>query len=285
MAGGNPWSQGFSQNIAVDPTDANVLYAMCSFFGPQGLYKSTDGGDSWTFSLSADDVATMTVDIYSIVIDPRDHLHVLITFHSPWASLQDAGVAESLDGGKTWIKHAPESGWHASHYVFFLGQDDQGNPSSTAWILATQDAGFFRTMNAGQTWDPIAPGYFMQHGATALYRASTGDLYMGALQHLLRSTDNGKTWSDAGALSNSDGYNSVIGDGVRMFTAPANTGTSSDKTARPLYSSLESDGQHWEAYNDQTFLDGPGWMAADRCNRIIYASLWDHGFWRLRTGD
>jgi len=281
--GDNPWSQGVAWTIAVDPTTPDILYAMCAFFGPQGLWKSTDGGDTWRSLLSQAETDAMSADIYAIAIDPANHEHVLITFHSGWHFGEDAGVGESKDGGETWIHHPPEGAFGKGHYAFFLGTDDAGKPSSDAWILATQGAGFYRTMDAGKSWTQVTSSYQMQHGAGALYRASNGVLYMGAVNALIRSEDNGKTWSNANAPSNADGYNSVIGDGTQMFVQSANTGTNTTGP-QPFYASLETDGTHWKPYNAQTFEDGPGWMAADRPGKVIYAALWDHGLWRLMTG-
>lgn len=281
---GNPWNKGVAWTIAVDPTNPNVVYAMCAFWGPQGLWKTTDGGNTWRSILSGTDTSQMTADIYAITIDPRNPLHVLLTFHSGWHFTADAGVAESKDGGNTWIQHPPTGAWGAGHYVFFLGRDDAGNPSSDAWILATQYAGYWRTMNAGQTWTQVSSQYNMQHGAGAMYRASNGALYMGATNHLIRSTDNGRTWVDSNAPSNQDGYNAVIGDGVRMYIQTANTG-SNTTGPQPYYTSLETDGTHWAVQNSQRFNDGPGWMAVDRSRKIIYSANWHYGLWRLTTGN
>jgi photosystem II stability/assembly factor-like uncharacterized protein len=281
-AGANPWQTGVSWTLAVDPTNADIVFAHCSFFGPQGLWKTTDGGDSWRYMFSSTDNSQMTADVYAIAIDRRNAMHLLVTFHSGWAYKSDAGVAESKDGGATWIQHPPRAGWGAGHYAFFLEQDDAGMPSSQAWILATQGNGYWRTMDGGATWTQVTSSYNMQHGAGGMYRASTGVLYMGAVGHLLRSTDNGKSWSDAGAPSNSDGYNTVIGDGKRMYVQSANTGTNTTGP-QTFYTSLETDGTHWTAYNAQKFADGPGWTAYDATNRLVYASLWEHGLWRLQA--
>jgi hypothetical protein len=101
---------------------------------------------------------------------------------------------------------------------------------------------------------------------------------------VLRSTDNGKTWADAGAPSNQDGYNTIIGDGTRLYAQSANTGTNTTGP-QTFFTSLETDGTHWAAENAQKFPDGPGWMAFDAGNKLVYASLWDHGLWRLKTGN
>lgn len=282
-SGQNPWHEGVSWTIAVDPTNPDIVYAMCSFAGPQGPWKSTNGGQTWRYLFSPADNAVFGADVYAIAIDPLNPQHVLMTFHSAPNNMP-ASVAESLNGGQTWVQHAPPVSWGAGHYAFFLGQDDTGQPSSSAWLLATQSNGYWRTLDSGGLWTQVSSMYAMQHGAGGLYRASTGALYLGAVSHVLRSTDNGKTWADANAPSNPDGYNAVIGDGVKMYVQSANTGTNT--TGPQHYSvSLETDGTHWAQQNAQTFADGPGWMAADRGRRILYSANWDHGLWRLKTGN
>lgn len=281
--GKNPWLEGVSWNIAVDPLNADVLYAMCAFWGPQGMWKSTDGGDTWRALMSDSERQQMSADLYSIQIDPRDHLHLLVTFHSGWSFGTHAGVAESKDGGKTWLQHPPQGAWAAGHYVFFLGQDDSGAPSSDTWLLATQSNGYWRTLDGGRTWSQVSAEFNMQHGAGGMYRASSGVLYTGATNHLIRSTDNGKTWSDAKAPFNPDGYNAVIGDGVRLYVQSANTGKNTTGP-QPFYTSLETDGTHWTAQNEQLFDNGPGWMAVDRTRKVIFSANWDK-LWRLKTGN
>ena len=299
---GNPWTTGAgtSWTIAVDPLDANTVYAFSAFGGDQGPWKTTDGGNTWRGMFSSADNSAMTPDIYAIAVDPNNHQHLLITFHSPWNYTANAGILESVDGGATFIKHypvamggaVPDSG--AGHYAFFLGRKNDGtvDASGKFWIFATQGNGFWRTEDGGTTWTEVASGYNMQHGAGGLYRASTGVLYMGAVRHLLRSTDNGRTWTLAGEPPTGsglddflhDGYNAVIGDGVTMFVMPANTGYHTNGAPTPYYYSSETDGTHWTQYGNQTFYDGPGWMAADAVNHVIYSSNWAAGLWRLETG-
>jgi hypothetical protein len=243
--------------------------------------------------------AATSADLYAVAMDPWDPRHILVTFHSGWNGSADAGIAESTDSANSWILHPPKPGWDHGHYAFFLGHDDPDangavRPSTAAWILATQGNGYWRTMDSGRTWSQVITNYNMQHGACGLYRASNGALYMGAVSTLLRSIDNGRTWADANAPHNQDGYNAVIGDGARMFVQTANTGTATIRP-NPFYTSLETDGSmrldqdtggtSWTPYDDELFDDGPGWMAVDRNAKVIYAALWDHGLWRLATGN
>jgi photosystem II stability/assembly factor-like uncharacterized protein len=210
-----------------------------------------------------------------------------VAFHSGWMFTADAGVIESKDGGETWIEHPPVGAWGNGHNIFFLGQDDDGQPSSDAWILATQSDGYWRTIDAGKNWTKVLE-YNMQHGATNVYRASTGVLYMGTVSHIVRSSDNGRTWEDTGAPTNQDGYNTVLGDGLRLYAQTANTGYNSTGTnagGGVYWTSLETEGLEWTQYNEQEFTNGPYYMAFDPKNKLLYSSNWDAGLWRLETGD
>jgi photosystem II stability/assembly factor-like uncharacterized protein len=165
----------------------------------------------------------------------------------------------------------PSRAWGAGHYVFFLGD-------AKTWLLGTQGDGFWRTTNGGTSWTQVST-VNMQHGASQVYRTAAGVYYVGAEHTLLRSTDEGVSFTSVGP-SNQDGYNAVIGDGNFLHAQSANTGQA---TAGPLpyVVSSETDGMTWTPFNDQTFSDGPMSMAVDRVHGVVYSSNWGAGVWRL----
>ena len=86
-------------------SEPNVWYAGTS---PQGLFRSVDGGVTWSpFSIINDDpqyrewmgtVQDGTPDgpkLHSIIVDPRDAKHL-------YFGMSGGGVHETLDGGQTW---------------------------------------------------------------------------------------------------------------------------------------------------------------------------------------
>ncbi|MBX2816019.1 MAG: glycosyl hydrolase, partial [Saprospiraceae bacterium] len=98
--------------IIVHPTNSNVLWVaaqgpLWSKGGERGLYKTTDGGETWEKTLG-DDAWTGVTDI---VIDPRnpDVLYAATwqrhrTVAAYLGGGPKSGVHRSIDGGKTWTK-------------------------------------------------------------------------------------------------------------------------------------------------------------------------------------
>ena len=263
--------------MAIDPTDANVVYTNAGYGCAQGLWKSTNGGATWRQMFSYRLIRQSTNDIGSIEVNPADHLQLLVGTHSAWTVAPGAaGVWESRDGGKIWSLHLlPKAAGSSNHYAALL--------DARTWIVITQDTGIWRTTDSGITWNRVSV-FVKPHGGSSLYHAKTGVFYLGGNNRVLRSGDFGATWSDAGAPTNQDGYMGLVGDGSFIYTATANTGTSSVGPVRYYYTS-ELDGTNWKPYNSQTFSDGPINMTFDAQNKIVFSSNWNAGVWKLVTGN
>ncbi len=269
---GDKVSSGANWSIAVDPTNADIVYSASGGAGAYLLWKSTDGGVNWQDILPSSIVDQTSPDVYAVAIDPADPKHLLVTFHSDWSGKSSAGVLESKDAGASWIIHQPAGAWGHSHYAYFI--------TSSTWIVGMQDAGYWRTTDSGAHWTQVYSG-IAAHGAVGIYRAKTGVLYLTALHEILRSTDNGASWKPVdGAPASNGGYYTIIGDGTNMYIHP---GAAWDEgTPRPFYVSSESDGLTWAPYNGQNFDYGAFSMAVDAKNGIVYSSNWNGGLWRLK---
>jgi hypothetical protein len=269
--------EAFNWAMAIDPSDANVVYTAAGYGCAQGLWKSTNGGVTWRQMFSQAVTKQSTNDIGSIEINPADPLHILVGTHSAWTGTPGAaGVWESRDGGTNWALHPlPKAAGSSNHYAAFL--------DAKTWIVITQDSGIWRTADSGATWNRVS-AFTKAHGGSSLYRAKNGLLYLGGDNRVLRSGDFGATWSDAGAPINRDGYMSLVGDGTFIYTASANTGTSTVGPVRYYYTP-ESDGTNWKPYDSQTFIDGPMSMTFDAQNSVVFSSNWNAGVWKLVTGN
>jgi photosystem II stability/assembly factor-like uncharacterized protein len=93
--------------IAVAPSDSNVIYAgsgeadmRSSISYGNGMYKSTDGGKTWTH-IGLED----SRQIGRILVDPRDPNKVFVAaLGHAYGPNQERGVFRSKDGGKSWQK-------------------------------------------------------------------------------------------------------------------------------------------------------------------------------------
>ena len=278
--------------LRVDPTNSDIVYVGLIKSG-SGLFKTVDGGNNWSQLLPAN----YEHDIYGLAIDPYNHQHLLLTFHScqvDWPLVSGGtngaacGVLETLDGGSTWIVHYPGAGgWTtSSQFAFFVGERNDGSPdtSGSIWIVSNQNGqGIWRTENSGATWSKVA-NFDQTHGMQSLYRAANNALYMGSQSKIFRSLDNGRSWSDTGAQSSPDGYGGIVGDGAHIWAMLSNGAyagpyrwqilSEADSTSSPTDS-------HWTFFGSTTYLDGPDHMIYDPVNKVLYSSQWGAGVFKL----
>ena len=90
--------------LALDPTspeDARVLYAATDF----GMYKTEDGGETWqdiSYGLPAE------AQMAHMELDPQNP-EILYVGHSHRLTSPDAGLYRTTDGGRNWVRLAPDS--------------------------------------------------------------------------------------------------------------------------------------------------------------------------------
>ena len=116
--GGRSWKNVGLKNsehigrIVVDPKNSDIVYVaaqgpLWSAGGDRGLYKTTDGGKSWTQVLAISE----NTGVSDVVLDPRNPDVVIASSYQRrrhFFTLIDGGpesaIHRSTDGGKTWTK-------------------------------------------------------------------------------------------------------------------------------------------------------------------------------------
>jgi len=104
LSGSGQWTSatlraGYVSWLAFDPVDHNVVYATYSTFGGGHVWRSADGGATWSGIDGAGAGALPDVPVHSIVVDPQNRSRLFIG--------TDVGIFVTTDGGVTW---AVESG-------------------------------------------------------------------------------------------------------------------------------------------------------------------------------
>ncbi len=277
--------------LAIDPVSPQTIYA-CSGYGVLGLgiWKSTDGGVGWdqlftsnptqnpTISINGSN-SPVTPDIFSFDLDPLNHLHLVATFHAGWKGFSGAGVVESLDGGATWVLHAPPDGMGLEQYVFIL------NDSAT-WLVVGVDpsAGTWRTTDSGRTFTRIN-GNFHSGGGCQLHRAGGGALYLSGVNGVFFSTDNGASWVNVAPGANRSTA-ALVGTGTTLFASNSNAtlaGSGSPLYNPTLYAPPGTADGGWSDYGSQQYANGAKRFAFDQQGRFLFAASWRQGAFRLAT--
>ena len=144
--------------IAVHPGDADTLFvaALGHVFGPsnqRGLYRSTDGGDTWERVLFVSDRAG-AVDVS---IDPHNprvlYASTWEVSRSPW-SLDSGGPGSALyrstDGGDTWTELTDGLPKGVKGRIGVSASAAQRDLVYA--IVEAEDGGVFRSDNGGDSW-------------------------------------------------------------------------------------------------------------------------------------
>jgi photosystem II stability/assembly factor-like uncharacterized protein len=217
--GGATWTPVFDKQpvssigaVAIDPKNHDVVWVGTGETNPRndvswgdGLYKSADGGKTWTNVGLAG-----THAIASVVIDPRDPNVVVVgALGDVFADSPERGVFRTADGGKTWTKTlfvGPRSG--VSEMVA-----DPKNPDvlyagiwqfqRRPWTFTSggNDDGIWKSADGGKTWNRLT-GHGLPDGMTGrvgLAIAPSNPQRVYALIEskagiLWRSDDAGATW-------------------------------------------------------------------------------------------
>lgn len=171
--GGKTWERVFFKSnkagavdLILDPSNPNVLYAsiweakrtpysMESGGPDSGLYKSTDGGDTWT-EITRNPGGPKGKDIgrIGVTVSPVNPDRV-------WAIMEadDGGVFRSDNGGKTWTKinegrNLRQRAWYYTH----IYADTQN--ADTVYVLNT---GLYRSQDGGRTYTALNPPHGDNH--------------------------------------------------------------------------------------------------------------------------
>lgn len=204
--------------LAVAPSDPRVIYVgtgetdiRSDFSSGNGVYKSIDGGATWTHAGLED-----TGQISQIVIDPQNPTIVYVgALGHAYAPNEQRGVYKSEDGGAHWQKvldQGQEIGvsdlaiCSGNPQLLFAGTWHTWRPPWSAY--ATVDGpggGLFRSQDGGKTWARLNGSGLPEGdwGRVGVDVAADGKRVYVVIQTkqagLYRSDDGGNTWTLANA--------------------------------------------------------------------------------------
>jgi photosystem II stability/assembly factor-like uncharacterized protein len=220
--------------VAIDPSNPNTVWvgtgennSQRSVSWGDGVYRSDDGGKSWT------NVGLKRSEhIAKILIDPRDSRVVYVAAQGPlWTAGGDRGLYKTTDGGTTWtdvLKISENTG--VTDVAF-----DPRNPDLLyaaayqrrrhVWTLIDggPESAIYRSADAGKTWRKLERGLpkGVDLGRIGLaVSPADPDVVYAIIEAaddkggFFRSTDRGETWEKRGDYMTTSGqyYNEIYCD-------------------------------------------------------------------------
>ncbi len=220
--GGDNWESIFDAqifnsigDIAIDPENTDIIYIGTgdpnvpgrSFIG-DGMYKSTDGGDTWThIGLEEQRI------ISRVTIDPTDsNVLYAASMGLPYTRNDSRGLFKSTDGGENWTKtfyYSDSTG--VTDLIVHPEQPDllimstwdrvRNNKES---IIRGDGSGIYRSTDGGETWsNPVGiPDTILNKTGIAICEGSPNNIYaitVGAeseIEAIYRSVDYGETFDE-----------------------------------------------------------------------------------------
>lgn len=186
--GPNTTSSGYNglgrvNSFAIDPSNVNVLYVGSA---GGGIWKSTNGGTSWT----AKSEAIGAMGVSSILIDPQNtNIIYIATGDGDGSDNYSVGVLKSTNGGDTWNTTGLNWGQNNTRKIRKLIFD----PFNSSTIFAVASNGIHRSIDAGVSWIVTSSAgsfydieYTIENGLAIYFACINNKVY--------KSIDNGVNW-------------------------------------------------------------------------------------------
>ena len=209
-------------SIVVAPSDPNIVYVGSGeglhrpdLSTGNGVYKSTDGGATWT-GLGLRD----SQQIPNMAVDPRNPSRLFVAaLGHPYGPNEERGIFRSTDGGRTFEKVLYKDENTGGNDVDIdpsnpdvvyatLWEERQGPWENAVW--AGTGGGVFKSTDGGATWKPLTTGLpqvvqanlaISPANPKRIFAAVAGTDQAGMLdgargtQGIYRSDDAGETWT------------------------------------------------------------------------------------------
>jgi hypothetical protein len=288
--GGRNWVKMGLENsehiskIIIHPTDPNVLFVsvpgkLWSDGPDRGLYKTTDGGKTWSKILYTDE-KTGCADV---IMDPRNPDILWASMwqfrRTPYSFVSGgpgSALFKSTDGGKTWRKIT--SGLPKSEFGRIAMTLAPSEPDHLLAIVESDNTGLYISSDGGENWKlqsatsnvTARPFYFSTlvvdpNDAKRVYRPAMS---------LSISSDGGYSFSDA-----SDAGGWVHSDHHALWINPQNTHQMYLGTDGGVYMSLDR-GVTWSHLNTLPVSQFYHVSVDNEIPYNVYGGLQDNGSWR-----
>lgn len=211
--------------ITIDPTNSNVVWVGSGENNNQrsasygdGLYKSEDGGKSWT------NVGLKNSEhIGMITVDPTNPNTVYVAAYGPlWSPGGDRGIYKTIDGGKTWkaiLTVSENTGFNEIHMdprdsKVLYATAHQRRRHVFTYINGGPESAMYKSTDGGESWNKLSNGLpKVDMGRIGMAISPVNPDYLFAIIEaadkkggVYRSTDRGASWEKRSDNTSSGNY-------------------------------------------------------------------------------
>lgn len=221
LDGGKSWKQiGLEETrlihrVIVHPDNPDIVWAGVEGSAwkdseHRGIYKSTDGGETWSKTLYVD----QETGCADLVIDPSNPNKLVAAMWSHRRNpdyFRSGGPGSALyisyDGGDSWKQIKPQQGIPSGELGRIGLSISPSNPEYIYAYIESKSTGIFRSTNGGEKWTRRSPPKAKNIGGRPFYYA---DIYVDTKNenrlysiatNVTVSEDGGKTWAVFGSSS------------------------------------------------------------------------------------
>jgi photosystem II stability/assembly factor-like uncharacterized protein len=289
--GGQTWKQVLTHgpdtgaaDIAMDPSNPRVLYAgfweasrkpwRLDSGGPgSGIWKSTDGGDSWQDLSHAPGLPRGVQGRIGITVSPANPERV-------WAIVEaaDGGVFRSDNGGRTWTRLNTENdlrqrAWYYSH-IF-------ADPKSADTVYVN-NVGMWKSIDGGRTFQQMRPPHGDNHDLW-IAPENPERMILSNDGGATITADGGQTWSTEDNQPTAQFYRVTLDEDFPYHVYGAQQDNSTVRIASRTLSGGITAADFYDVGGGES-----GWIAPDpRNSEVVYAGSYGNLITRQdhRTGQ